>query len=73
MFFVFLEEKDIKVVKNYIFDSLLIKVDYKKLIELTSSGLSVKFQTTGKQLKFQPNHIWVSCNFPNNLLCKRDQ
>ena len=61
VFFLFLEETDIKENKNTYLVQFLTEVGYGSLIELTSV---VKFQTMGKQLKFRPNYKWVSCNLP---------
>ena len=58
----FWEERDIKESKNIYLASFLIEVGNGTLTELTSFGWSAKFQTTDRQLKFRPNHRWVSCN-----------
>ena len=46
----FLEERDVIVEQNYIFSHVF--------------NINFKFQTKCKQLKFQPNHWWISYNLP---------
>ena len=56
------DERDIKESKNTYLISFLTEVCHKILMGLISSGKSIKLQITDRQLKFQPNHRWVSCN-----------
>jgi len=45
-------------------------VSYKNLTELISSEKIVKFRPICRQLKFQPNHMWVSYNLLKKKIAK---